>query len=171
MKSKSRKSNLASWKIQGPVLLRLLVYLIGYNAALLAMLIVAWATQASAAVLQDAPLPVRSMSFRSQLGPVIACMLFLLPVMLWDMLRLTNRVAGPIYRFQELMKDFVKSGCLQKAKIRKGDLLMDFEKQFNEFVEAVHALYPETKASGSEIRLLPKVTESAMADATPRPVA
>jgi hypothetical protein len=71
-------------------------------------------------------------------------MAIITPYMIWDLISLTNRIAGPLYRFEALMKDFVRSGTLDRANLRESDLLKGFQTQFNEFVEALHALYPET---------------------------
>ena len=65
--------------------------------------------------------------------------------MIWDLIKLTNRIAGPLFRFESILKDFAKSGTIRPANLRDGDLLLDYQMQFNEFVESLHALYPELK--------------------------
>jgi hypothetical protein len=67
------------------------------------------------------------------------------PFMIWDLMKLTNRIAGPLYRFEALLREFSINGTLKPAVLRDGDLLVDFQTQFNQFAEKLHALYPETK--------------------------
>lgn len=139
-----RKKQLINWKIQGSIVARLMLYLCCYNVAILFLLVVAWGARASVAALSEAPTVNEPAAWSSQAVPLIGVMCLLLPFILWDLVRLTNRVAGPLYRFQSVMKHFVKTGTLPTATLRDGDLLTEFEINFNEFVEAVHALYPET---------------------------
>ena len=146
MKWFRRKKKLINKQIQGTIILRLTTYIVAYNLAILALIVVSYAFQASAAVITDTVVPNRGFSLRSQLITVGGCMLFMLPFMVYDLLKFSNRVAGPLYRYQQILADFVKSGAIVKAKTRDQDLLTDFEKQFNEFVEAVNTLYPETIA-------------------------
>lgn len=139
-----RKKHLVNWKIQGSIVGRLLLYLCGYNVAIVFLLVVVWSARASAFALAITPAVNEPVSWTSQALPVIGVMCLLLPFILWDLIRLTNRVAGPLYRYQSVMKHFVKTGMLPAATLRDGDLLTEFENNFSEFVEAVHALYPET---------------------------
>ena len=139
-----RKKQFINWKIQGSIVGRLLLYLCCYNVAILFLLVVAWGASASVAALSEAPIVNEPATWTAQSIPLDGVMCLLLPFILWDLIRLTNRVAGPLYRFQSVMKQFVKTGTLPIATLRDGDLLTEFEKNFNEFVEAVHAVYPET---------------------------
>ena len=77
-------------------------------------------------------------------------MLVMMPFMIWDLMKLTNRIAGPLFRFETLLNDFGKTGKLKVAVLRDGDLLTDYQKRFNDFVEALHARYPETQPVSAE---------------------
>lgn len=145
MRRQNRTKKLVNWNLQGPLLLRLVIYMIAYHAALICLLIITMGVQSSAAVLRDSPLPATPALFRSQVAPLLLCMFLMMPFMLWDLMKLTHRVAGPLYRFETALRDFVRSGTLQTVRTRKGDLLNDFEQQFNTFAETLHALHPETR--------------------------
>lgn len=67
------------------------------------------------------------------------------PFLIWDLIKLTNRIAGPLFRFETLLNDFGKTGKLNAAKLREGDLLTDYQQRFNAFVVVLHAQYPETQ--------------------------
>lgn len=142
--SGSRKQHLISRKIQIPIVIRVVVHLFAYNAAILCLLVIAWGVKNSWAMLSDQVTPPGPTTFQDHAVPVLLCMLAMTPVMVWDLIRLTNRVAGPIHRFETLLDRFIATGKLDKARLRDDDLLMEFQNKFNEFTEAMHALYPET---------------------------
>jgi hypothetical protein len=145
MARRIRFQKLVSWSVQGPIVSRLLLHFLAYNAATLFLLSTVWAAHSTLASLSDTPAVAAPLTFWRQAAPVIICMTLMTPFMIWDLMALTNRIAGPLWRFEQLMGDFVRSGTLRRAKLRNGDLLTDFQKQFNEFAEALHALYPETR--------------------------
>ena len=107
------------------------------------------------------PITTEYFVFKRDAGPVLFCMAIMTPFMVWDLIVLTNRIAGPLYRFEALMKDFVKSGTLKQANLRDGDLLTGFQKQYNEFVEALHALYPETIPTATPAATAPEQSGTA----------
>jgi len=145
MARRIRFKKLVSWSVQGPIVLRLLLHFLAYNAATLFLLSTVWAARSAIASLSDTPAVATPLTFWQQAASVIICMTLMTPFMIWDLMALTNRIAGPLWRFEQLLGDFVKSGTLKRAVLCNGDLLTDFQKQFNEFAEALHALYPETK--------------------------
>lgn len=144
MKKSLRFKKLINWKVQGPIVLRIVAHMATYNISLFALLLMAWGLRNLIGTFGSEPVASENVVFKREAGPVLFCMAIMTPFMVWDLIALTNRIAGPLYRFESLMKDFVKSGTLQRANLRDGDLLTGFQKQYNEFVEALHALHPET---------------------------
>ena len=144
MKKTQRFKKLVNWTVQGPIVLRIVAHMVTYNVALFSLLLMAWGMRSLMGSLGGEPVTTDDFVFRRDAGPVLFCMAIMTPFMVWDLISLTNRIAGPLYRFEALMKDFVKSGTLKQANLRDRDLLTGFQKQFNEFVEALHALHPET---------------------------
>lgn len=61
--------------------------------------------------------------------------LLLLPIVIYEMIRQTHRVAGPLVRFSGAMQDMMNGKVIKPVKLREGDMLTDFEKIFNEFAE------------------------------------
>ena len=144
MNKTPRIKKLINWTVQGPIVLRIVAHMATYNIALFSLLLLAWGMRSLMGSLGGEPVTSDYFVFRRDAIPVLLCMAIMTPFMIWDLISLTNRIAGPLYRFESLMKDFVKSGTLKQANLRDGDLLTGFQKQYNEFVEALHALYPET---------------------------
>jgi hypothetical protein len=65
---------------------------------------------------------------------VILCALPILPVLVWDVVRVTHRVAGPLVRFRECLKALSRGEHVPFVRIRKGDYLVDMERAFNEYL-------------------------------------
>jgi hypothetical protein len=162
MTQRARKKKMINWSVQGPIISRLLLHFFAYNVATLFLLAAFWGARAALSSLSESPDARAPLTLWQQSAPVVIAMIVMTPFMVWDLMRLTNRIAGPLFRFECLLKDFVKTGTLQEAAIREGDLLTDFQKQFNEFTQALHALHPDTKfvappqASADEISDLNK---------------
>jgi|GEM_PF-960363 len=145
MPQRARKKKMINWSVQGPIISRLLLHFFAYNVATLFLLAAFWGARAAISSMSESPDARAPLTLWQQAAPVVIAMVVMTPFMVWDLMRFTNRIAGPLYRFECLMKDFVKSGTLQEAAIREGDLLTDFQKQFNEFAQALNALHPDTK--------------------------
>lgn len=54
--------------------------------------------------------------------------------MIDELIRQTHRIAGPLVRFSNAMKDMMAEKTIQPLKLRKGNMLTDFEKLFHEFI-------------------------------------
>ena len=140
-----RLKKLINWTVQGPIVTRLMVHFLAYNTATLFLLLVVYGVKSSLDVISDSPSRMESATFWQQASPVVICVLVMMPFMVWDLMQLTNRIAGPLYRFESLLKDFAKTGKLKAAVLRDGDLLTNYQIQFNEFVAAMHVRYPELR--------------------------
>lgn len=145
MIKKLRLKKLINWTIQGPIVTRLMAHFLSYNLATVFLLLVVYGIRGSLAAVSDQPLVTPPMTFWQQASPVVICMLVMMPFMIWDLIKLTNRIAGPLFRFESLLKEFGKTGRLPAATIREGDLLTDYQQQFNDFVQLLHTRYPETQ--------------------------
>jgi methyl-accepting chemotaxis protein len=69
--------------------------------------------------------------------PVLGCLLVLMPVMVWDAIRFTHRLVGPLVRFRRTMQDVAKGEAVRLMKLREGDYLTDLRDDFNVMLEAL----------------------------------
>ena len=145
MVKRLRLKKLNNWTVQGALIIRLMVHFMSYNFATVFLLLVVYGIKGSLAAIADQPASAEPMTFWQQAVPVVICMLVMMPFMIRDLMNLTNRIAGPLFRFEILLKEFGKTGTLKAAVLRDVDLLTDYQKQFNDFVEALHALHPDTR--------------------------
>lgn len=56
------------------------------------------------------------------------------PIMLWDTLRVTHRIAGPVIRFKDVLKRLGRGEQVEKVELRDQDLMDDLRDAFNEFL-------------------------------------
>ena len=139
-KPNKRSSRYIDSEIQGNLMLRLIGYWVVYNIALLS-------TMAGSRLVLLVPELLKGNSamnsgelfsnFGADTKPLLFAMAIFCPVLIWDMLRYSHRVAGPIYRFRKSMQEHIDGGDLQTVKLRDDDLLDQFEATYNEFVQHV----------------------------------
>ena len=72
--------------------------------------------------------------FLSDYLPLTLAATLLLPIVIYELIRQTHRIAGPLVRFSHAMNDMMAGKTIQPVKLREGDMLTDFEKLFNEFI-------------------------------------
>ena len=57
--------------------------------------------------------------------------LLVLPLVIWDLLKLSNRFAGPIYRMRRTLRSIAQSGAVESVRLRDGDFWADFAQELN----------------------------------------
>ena len=87
------------------------------------------------------------------------------PIVLWDMLKLTHQIAGPLVRFRNALQKMAIGEPVAKIKLRDGDLLVEFQDAFNEFLDSDHLLVGRPPRSSGESTV--DAQESAVLTAVP----
>ncbi len=67
--------------------------------------------------------------------PIALASCLMLPLIVLDMLRLSNRFAGPMYRFRKSLRALAKGERVEKIYFREGDLWQGLSVEFNALVE------------------------------------
>ncbi len=57
--------------------------------------------------------------------------LLVLPLVIYDMLRLSNRFAGPIFRMRRTLRNVAANGAIENVQLRDGDYWGDFAEELN----------------------------------------
>jgi len=151
MSTHTRLKKLINWTVQGPIITRLMIHFFSYNIATLFLLLVVYGVRSSLATVAEQVPDSTQVTFWQQAAPATICMFVMMPFMVWDLMKLTNRIAGPLFRFESLLKEFKKTGKLPTAVLRDGDLLSDYQHEFNEFARALHVRYPETRPANAPV--------------------
>lgn len=138
--------------IQGNLMWRFMMYWVVYNIALIV-------TMAGDQLVWRLPDMVTGNSsfnfgdFLSAFGtanrPLFLAMAIFCPLLLWDMMRYTHRIAGPMYRFRKAMEDHINGAPLTKVQLRDGDLMQEFQDTYNKFV--AHVELQKTQALDTKV--------------------
>ncbi|MBI2806475.1 MAG: hypothetical protein HYX68_15955 [Planctomycetes bacterium] len=67
--------------------------------------------------------------------PVLVCLIFLVPVMAWDMIRFSHHLVGPLVRFRHAIKAIADGEPIRPVKLRDGDHLTEMRDEFNRMLE------------------------------------
>ena len=73
---------------------------------------------------------------------VILCALAILPLVIWDVLKMTHRIAGPLVRFQNCLRLLIAGTPVREVKLRKDDLLIELQQVFNEYLASLQPADP-----------------------------
>lgn len=99
--------------------------------------------------------PIRSVdlyeSVLARFGPVLLAAVLLLPLVLWDYIRLTNRFAGPVLRLRRTMRQVTAGEQVQPITFRDGDFWSDFAEDFNELLDKVQVALDAQSNDGVNI--------------------
>jgi hypothetical protein len=133
-----RKKIFVSRVIQGRIVARVAAYWVMYHFVLWHAL---FAYHYVADRLSSDALAGRSFQaiygeFVDQYQPLLFCALAMLPVFLVDLVHITHKIAGPLVRFQRALRAMCAGEPVERIKLRKGDLLIELEDAFNEYIDA-----------------------------------
>jgi len=73
----------------------------------------------------------------NQYWPILITTTILLPFLLYDALRVTNRFAGPIFRLRRELRRFEEGSDIVPIRLRDEDFWQDLAEQTNRLVERV----------------------------------
>jgi len=134
-KARSSFLRVVDWEIQGTLLLRAVLHWSFLLAASFVVLCV-WE------ILTGEP----HLTLIDHVGVIwarySACFIILLvlqPVVVHDTLKLSSRLAGPLFRLRRAMQDAVEGKPLRPINFRKGDFCQDLAKNFNSLIERLPA--------------------------------
>ena len=135
-----RKKLFVSSRIQGQLLYRIALYWVLYHVVLWHALFVYRYLQSrmSGAILNES-VPFSEMygQFLSDYYPLLLCAAITLPIVTIDMLKMTHRIAGPLVRFQNALRDLIAGKPIEHVSLRKGDLLTEFQDEFNRYLDVL----------------------------------
>jgi len=134
-----RKKLFVNQKLQGYALRRVVAYWLIYHVVLWHAMLFYHYMQHKFDVFSGAP-PILFGelygSFLRQHYSTFVCAMAIFPIIFWDMLRTTHRVAGPLIRFQNALRQLARGEQVGRIQLRKGDLLTDMEDAFNTFIDS-----------------------------------
>ena len=78
----------------------------------------------------------------TQIRPLLFASAILMPYFIYDLIKFSNRVAGPLYRCQKVMREMVEGKPVREFQPRKQDLMPEFYADFNDLIRAWNSRIP-----------------------------
>lgn len=128
----ARKRLLVDPKVQGTLLARVTLYWIGCVVAI-ALLLFCWQTLTGRAEVSLLQLD----NFWFHYGPVLGAALVTLPLVLIDLLRVSNRFAGPLLRCRRSLRQLARGEHVQPITLREDDFWHEFADELNTVIALV----------------------------------
>jgi hypothetical protein len=144
-----RRRFLVDPKVQGSLLLRVFTY---WAACLSAVfLLLAIVPLAVCGMVVESPPPVTQLLAETcrALWPALLASLMVLPFILIDCLRLSNRFAGPMLRLRRAMNRLARGESVEPIKFRDEDFWYDFTEDYNRLAVRVRQLERRAGESAS----------------------
>jgi hypothetical protein len=69
--------------------------------------------------------------------PALAASVLVLPFVVWDVLRISHRFAGPMIRLRHGLRDLTAGKAVTPMNFRDGDFWTDFADEFNRLAESL----------------------------------
>jgi hypothetical protein len=125
-------------RIQGRILARIACYWAIYHAVLWNAIFVAryiaYRASLIAGETESRTMGELYATFAQDYAGLALCAILLAPIFLYDVFRQSHRIAGPLVRFQSVLRRMMAEEKVSPIKLRKDDLLTEFQNVFNEFV-------------------------------------
>ena len=143
-----RKKSLVDRELQLGLASRLLIY---WCATWLAVFAIPIMTQM---FMTDVSFPELANKMINDLWFPMIMSLFMLPIVARDCVRFSNRIAGPIWRLKQTLRDINDGRAVSMITLRKDDYCHEFADEVNRLVEkSSNQSFPETSACDHELRV------------------
>jgi hypothetical protein len=83
-------------------------------------------------------------------GPALIGSLLLLPLVVFDIVRLSNRFVGPLLRLRRSLRALARGEEVPLLEFREGDFWQDFAQEFNAIADRMHKLNKNASFSLSD---------------------
>ncbi len=121
-----RKRFLVDYRVQGALIVRVVLYWLTCLLTIMLFLL-GWGMITG----PDRPLNARLTELWTLNGPAAVASLLLLPAVIFDLLRLSNRFAGPVFRLRRSMHDLAQGKPVAPVRFRQNDFWQKFADDFN----------------------------------------
>ena len=69
-----------------------------------------------------------------QFGPAALASLLLLPIVVYDIIRLSHKFAGPMFRMRRDVRNVLEGGSIEELRLRDGDYWQEFANDLNKLI-------------------------------------
>jgi|SRR5208282_4010717 len=120
------------FRVQGALVVRVVLY---WLTCLLAMMLLLFAW--GLITVPNRPLNAHVNDLWTLFGPAAVASLALLPAVIFDLVRLSNRFAGPMFRLRRSMHDLAQGRPVAALRFRHHDFWREFADDFNTVAQKV----------------------------------
>jgi hypothetical protein len=113
-------------KVQGALLVRTVLYYI-YSLLTVSLMVLCWRVLTNPVQ----PFATHLQEMWQQFGPAVIASLLVVPLMVFDTLRLSNRFAGPLVRLRRSIQELAKGQEVPPIYFRGHDFWQQFADDFN----------------------------------------
>lgn len=117
---------------QTKLLIRMGLYCVCYQVSL-TVIIVAWTVFCQFFANGIRPLQL------ADFLPALVGLLVVLPMLVWDVIKFSHRLVGPLVRFRKAMRAIADGEPIGPIKLRDGDFMTELRDDFNRMLEALQA--------------------------------
>ena len=132
MRHKNRKRLLVEPKVQGALVARALVYWACCFISVAILRGILWNVSRALSIEADGGL----ISYL----PELLASVFFVPIIVYDILRLSNRFVGPTFRLRRCLRRLADGESVEPIHFRKGDMWQEFAEEFNAVLARVQRL-------------------------------
>lgn len=75
------------------------------------------------------------LEFLSRQKPFLVTLILVMPILLYDLFKFSNRIAGPLHRCRRLMQDMIDGKPVAEFKPRERDLMKDYFATFDALIK------------------------------------
>ncbi|MGA2255546.1 MAG: hypothetical protein ABSG53_12855 [Thermoguttaceae bacterium] len=121
-----RKRFFVDYRVQGALIVRVVLYWLMCLLTIM-LLLLGWGMIAS----PNRPLNTQLTELWTLHGPAAVASLLVLPAVILDLLRASNRFAGPMFRLRRSLHDLAQGKPVAAVRFRQGDFWQEFADDFN----------------------------------------
>jgi hypothetical protein len=97
--------------------------------------------------------------------PVLTSVVLILPVMLYDLVRLTNRFAGPVTRLRRVLTQIADGNPVEPVRFRDGDFWPELAGEFNRAAAELEQRGSQATRAAEDVETTIRTAEALLASA------
>jgi len=146
-------------KVQGALILRVVLYWV-VCVVTITLMILCWRIVTGPA----RPFYTHFDDMWFHFGPALVASFILLPLVIYDIVQMSNRFCGPLFRLRRCMRALARGEHVHPISFREGDFWPEFAQEFNTLLAWVQRDVPPTPEQ-PPAEAEPQVTETPVAAA------
>jgi methyl-accepting chemotaxis protein len=75
--------------------------------------------------------------FSREFAPMLLCFLLVMPPLIWDAVRFSHRIAGPIVQINSAIRNVTEGSPLDYVRLRENDELTELQDDFNSMLDTL----------------------------------